>query len=155
MVSLWPFRFFVFSSKFGVHNEWLSALSGYPPNSPSPDLEELRPNAWGLPSLEALRIVLRHAERLLGGQSVAAISHFAGHLEQEGGSSDPSVRGQIQAEASQIGIAMQHLGALFLELGRTMLTLRMGQSPGQAFVNAGPAVYIRPSGPNPIMVQGE
>jgi len=50
-------------------------------------------------------------------------------LEQEGGSSDTSVRGQIQAEASQTGMAMQHLGALFLELGRTMLTLRMGQSP--------------------------
>ncbi|XP_048130200.1 large proline-rich protein bag6-A isoform X2 [Rhodamnia argentea] len=140
-------------SEFMTRMEQSFTQNGYPPNSPSPNLEELGPNARGLPSLEALSIVLRHAERLLGGQSVAAISHFAGHLENEGGSLDPSVRGQIQTEASQIGIAMQHLGALFLELGRTMLTLRMGQSPGQAFVNAGPAVYIRPSGPNPIMVQ--
>jgi len=29
----------------------------------------------------------------------------------------------------QVGLAMQHLGALFLELGRTILTLRMGQPP--------------------------
>ncbi|CAA2965725.1 Hypothetical predicted protein [Olea europaea subsp. europaea] len=48
---------------------------------------------------------------------------------------------------------MQHLGALLLELGRTILTLQMGQSPAEYFLNAGPAVYISPSGPNPIMVQ--
>ncbi|TXG74787.1 hypothetical protein ES288_1Z010300v1 [Gossypium darwinii] len=48
---------------------------------------------------------------------------------------------------------MQHLGSLLLELGRTILTLRMGNSPAESSVNAGPAVYISPSGPNPIMVQ--
>ncbi|KAI3777201.1 hypothetical protein L1987_46997 [Smallanthus sonchifolius] len=37
------------------------------------------------------------------------------------------VRTQIQAEAMQSGLAMQHLDALLLELGRTMLTLRIGQ----------------------------
>ncbi|KAK9270350.1 hypothetical protein L1049_025929 [Liquidambar formosana] len=56
-------------------------------------------------------------------------------------------------ESMQLGLAMQHLGPLFLELGRTILTLRMGQSPAESIVNAGPAVYISPSGPNPIMVQ--
>ncbi|KAF5957555.1 hypothetical protein HYC85_004780 [Camellia sinensis] len=40
-----------------------------------------------------------------------------------------------------------------LELGRTTMTLRMGQAPADAVVNAGPAVYISTSGPNPIMVQ--
>jgi len=49
-------------------------------------------------------------------------------LERERASADPRVRGQIQSESVQIGLAMQHLGALLLELGRTMLTLRMGQS---------------------------
>ena len=75
---------------------------------------------------------------------------------------------------------MQHLGAMLLELGRTMMMLRMGASPvciflprhcpitdftrfnysksllimqANAFVNAGSAVYINPTGPNPIMVQ--
>jgi hypothetical protein len=101
-------------------------------------------------------------------------------MEREGTSADLGVRGQIQSESVQIGIAMQHLGALLLELGRTMLTLRMGQSSvcfhyfhlgfgllsfdkilfmiifnfqAESVVNAGPAVYISPSGPNPIMVQ--
>ncbi|KAI4388496.1 hypothetical protein MLD38_000817 [Melastoma candidum] len=107
----------------------------------------------GVPSVEALSSVLRQAERLLRDHSAATISHIAGRLEREGTSSEATVRGQLQAESSQIGMAMQHIGALFLELGRTMLTLRMGQSPADSFVNAGPAVYISPLGPNPIMVQ--
>ncbi|KAK4348892.1 hypothetical protein RND71_031647 [Anisodus tanguticus] len=76
-----------------------------------------------------------------------------GRLEREMISSDPAVRGQLQTESVLIGQAMQHLGALLLELGRTILTLRMGQSPAESSVNAGPAVYISPTGPNPIMVQ--
>lgn len=72
---------------------------------------------------------------------------------------------------------MQHLGAMFFELGRTMMMLRTGLSPvcssslhvmllclghhfeillilqSQAIVNSGPAVYINSTGPNPIMVQ--
>jgi hypothetical protein len=77
-----------------------------------------------------------------------------------------------------MGMAMQHMGAMLFELGRTMMMLRMGQSPvciicyvtnllfpcfddskslpilqPEAFVNAGPAVYINSTGPNPIMVQ--
>lgn len=59
----------------------------------------------------------------------------------------------MQTESVLIGQVMQHLGALLLELGRTILTLRMGQSPAESSVNAGPAVYISSTGPNPIMVQ--
>ncbi|KAL6216316.1 hypothetical protein ACLB2K_009539 [Fragaria x ananassa] len=110
-------------------------------------------NALGLPTPDALGIVLRNAERLLSSHAASALSHIAGRLEQEGASADPAARGQIQTESIQVGLAMQHLGALLLELGRTIWTLRMGQSPGEAVVNAGPAVYISPSGPNPIMVQ--
>ncbi|CAL5418542.1 unnamed protein product [Camellia sinensis] len=114
---------------------------------------ELPSNARGLSTPETLSIVLRHAQRLLSGPTVAALSNMAGHLEQEGGSTDLTVRSQIQAESLQVGLAMQHLGALLLELGRTILTLRMGQSPAESYVNSGPAVYISSSGPNPIMVQ--
>ncbi|WCJ44324.1 Ubiquitin-like superfamily protein [Euphorbia peplus] len=125
-------------------------------NSPNPNNMREMPRAE-LPSnvrgLQALTIILRQAERLLGDRAVATLSHVAGRLEQEGSSSDPSTRGQIQAESSYVGVAMQHLGALFLELGRTMLTLQMGNPPNEAFVNPGPAVYISPAGPNPIMVQ--
>ncbi|KAK7246289.1 hypothetical protein RIF29_41151 [Crotalaria pallida] len=74
--------------------------------------------------------------------------HIAGRLEREGTSSDISIRSQVQSESVQTGLTMQHLGALLLELGRTIITFQ-----AESAVNAGPAVYISPSGPNPIMVQ--
>lgn len=118
-----------------------------------PPTAELPSNSRGVSTPEALRIILQHAQHLLGGPAVESLSRIAGRLEQDARSGDPTVRGQIQTEAAQVGMAMQHLGALLLELGRTMLTLRMGQSPAESSVNAGPAVYISPAGPNPIMVQ--
>ncbi|KAL0693559.1 hypothetical protein Bca4012_060739 [Brassica carinata] len=115
--------------------------------------EELPRNRQGPSTPEALAIVLRNSQRLLSGPAVSSLSHIAGRLEQDGSSSDPALRSQIQSEAVHAGLAMQHLGALLLELGRTLLTLRMGQSQELSYVNSGPAVYISPSGPNPIMVQ--
>ncbi|XP_076914947.1 uncharacterized protein LOC143574125 [Bidens hawaiensis] len=114
---------------------------------------ELPTNARGLPSLSALAVVMRQAQRLLSGPAVDSLSHIARRLEEAEGVSDATMRTEIQTEAMRSGLAMQHLGALLLELGRTMLTLRIGQSHAESSVNAGPAVYISPSGPNPIMVQ--
>ncbi|KAJ0252495.1 hypothetical protein HA466_0116870 [Hirschfeldia incana] len=145
-------------------NRMEQALSrnGIPPGS-QPDAssapsegrprEELPRNRHGPSTPEALAIVLRNSQRLLSGPAVSSLSHIAGRLEQDGSSSDPALRSQIQSEAIHAGLAMQHLGALLLELGRTLLTLRMAQSQELSYVNAGPAVYISPSGPNPIMVQ--
>ncbi|PPD85983.1 hypothetical protein GOBAR_DD17093 [Gossypium barbadense] len=110
-------------------------------------------DARGFPTPEALSIVMRHVEQLLNSHAIAALSHIAGRIEQERNSTDPALRGQIQTESARVGLTMQHLGALLLELGRTILMLRMGHSPAESSVNAGPAVYISPSGPNPIMVQ--
>ncbi|XAR64246.1 hypothetical protein NMG60_11024515 [Bertholletia excelsa] len=145
-------------SEFMNRMERALSQNGYQPNQPPASVEdiptvELPSGTRGLSTPEALGIVLRHAQRLLNGHAVAALSHIAGRLEAEGSSTDSTVRGQIQTEAMQAGLAMQHLGALFLELGRTILTLRMGLSPTESYVNAGPAVYISSSGPNPIMVQ--
>ncbi|CAA3029974.1 large proline-rich BAG6-like isoform X1 [Olea europaea subsp. europaea] len=145
-------------SEFMSRMEQAFTQNGYQPNqspnvSSDPPTAELPSNSRGPPTPAALSIVLQHAQRLLSGPTISALSHIAGRLDQEGGSTDTTVRGQIQSESVQLGIAMQHLGALLLELGRTILTLHMGQSPAEYFLNSGPAVYISPSGPNPIMVQ--
>ncbi|KAF5462187.1 hypothetical protein F2P56_018216 [Juglans regia] len=145
-------------SEFMNRMEQTFLQNGYQPNPSStnagdPPRVELPSNAQGMCTPEALSIVLRHGQRLLGGQAAAALSHIAGRLEQEGSSSDTTIRAQLQAESMQLGLAMQHLGAWLLELGRTILTLRMGQSSAEYVLNAGPAVYISSSGPNPIMVQ--
>ncbi|KAI3693614.1 hypothetical protein L1987_76562 [Smallanthus sonchifolius] len=95
---------------------FLALFTGYQPNQPSNGAEhsptiELPSSARGVPLPAALAV------------------HTAGRLEEEESCTDPMVRTQIQSEATQSGLAMQHLGALLLELGRTMLTLRIGQSP--------------------------
>ncbi|KAL0545375.1 hypothetical protein IC582_015255 [Cucumis melo] len=114
---------------------------------------ELPTNPQGLPTTESLSIVLRHAQRLLSDYAISSLSRIAERLEQDSSSTDPTVRGQIQEESVQVGLRMQQFGSLLLELGRTILTLRMGQSPAESVINAGPAVYISPMGPNPLMVQ--
>ncbi|MBA0721075.1 hypothetical protein Golax_008651 [Gossypium laxum] len=132
--------------------------NGYQPHTSTTNTRDqprvaLPSDVRGLPTPEALSIVIRNAVRLLNSHAIGALSHIAERLEQERDSSDPTVRGQIQTESVQAGLTMQHLGSVLLELGRTILTLRMGNSPAESSVNAGPAVYISPSGPNPIMVQ--
>ncbi|KAM0833697.1 hypothetical protein ACQ4PT_064102 [Festuca glaucescens] len=105
------------------------------------------------PSPEVLVSVLERAQQVLGGSASSALSHLAQHIQRDAAAADTSIRSQIQNESAQLGVAMQHLGAMLLELGRTMMMLRMGASSANAFVNAGSAVYINPTGPNPIMVQ--
>uniref|UniRef100_A0ACD5TAX4 Uncharacterized protein n=1 Tax=Avena sativa TaxID=4498 RepID=A0ACD5TAX4_AVESA len=105
------------------------------------------------PSPEVLVSVVERAQQVLGGSASSALSHLAERIQRDAATADTSTRSQIQNESAQLGVAMQHLGAMLLELGRTMMMLRMGASPANAFVNAGSAVYINPTGPNPIMVQ--
>ncbi|CAH1415400.1 unnamed protein product [Lactuca virosa] len=121
-------------SDFMNHMEQALSQNGHHPSDIS--AVELPSNARGLPSPSPLAVKI------------------ATHLEEEEGCTDDvTMRTQIQSQAMQYGLAMQHLGALLLELGPTMLTLHIGESPAESSVNAGPAVYISPSGPNPIMVQ--
>lgn len=107
----------------------------------------------GLPTPAALGALIQRTQQLMNGPAGAAFSQLAGELENENTVTEPSLRNRTQSFAMWDGVMMQELGALLLELGRATLTLRMGQSHAESVVNAGPAVYISPSGPNPIMVQ--
>lgn len=133
----------------------LSLHSGYrvPPSNLQDSVQSTGPNPVSGSSPAALISVMGQAQRLLNGAAVASLSHLSERLERERVSADLSVRSQIQAEAMHVGLMMQHLGSLFLELGRTISTLRMGEAPMEPLVNSGPAVYINSSGPNPLMVQ--
>ncbi|XP_022140796.1 uncharacterized protein LOC111011363 isoform X2 [Momordica charantia] len=90
---------------------------------------ELPTNPHDLPTPESLGLVLRHAQQLLSDYATTSLPRIVERLEQEGCSSDPNVRAQIQEELVQVGLSMRQFGALLLELGRTILTFRMGQSP--------------------------
>ncbi|XP_074576248.1 ubiquitin-like domain-containing protein CIP73 [Curcuma longa] len=107
----------------------------------------------GLPSPASLVEVLRSTRELLMMQVDGYISQFAGRLEDQASLTDPLMRGNLQNSVLRSGVLLQNLGSLLLELGRTTMTLRLGERPSDAVINAGPAVFISASGPNPVMVQ--
>ncbi|KAL1562326.1 ubiquitin-like domain-containing protein CIP73 isoform X1 [Salvia divinorum] len=106
----------------------------------------------GLLNPELLSEVMSSARQLLE-QATECLSQLSGQLESQSSVTDSLERSRIQSSAIRSGALFQNLGALMLELGRAMMTLRMGQSPADALVNAGPSVFISSTGPNPIMVQ--
>ncbi|CAM6106813.1 unnamed protein product [Calypogeia fissa] len=106
-----------------------------------------------LPTPSSLGTIVSRVQHLLSDQAGTALARLAAQLENEPNLVDATAREEMQRTALRDGNMMQQLGALLLELGRTTLTLRMGQSPAESVVNAGPAVFISPSGPNPMMVQ--
>ncbi|KAL4180080.1 hypothetical protein AMTRI_Chr13g90350 [Amborella trichopoda] len=107
----------------------------------------------GFPMPANLAEVLRSSRQILLENVGSSLSQLAGQLEGEATLTDPLARMGVQTTANRTGILLQNLGAFLLELGRTTMTLRMGREPSEAMVNSGPAVFISPSGPNPMMVQ--
>ncbi|XP_047946804.1 ubiquitin-like domain-containing protein CIP73 isoform X2 [Salvia hispanica] len=107
----------------------------------------------GLLNPESLSEVMSSARRLLLEHATECLSQLSGQLESQSSVTDSLERSRIQSSVIRSGALFQNLGALMLELGRAMMTLRMGQSPADALVNAGPSVFISSTGPNPIMVQ--
>ncbi|KAH9558964.1 hypothetical protein CY35_06G034400 [Sphagnum magellanicum] len=101
----------------------------------------------------ALGALVQRVNNLLRGQASSALAHLGEQLANEAEITDAAAREEVQHTAFHDGNLIQQVGALLLELGRTTLSLRMGQSPSEAVVNTGPAIFISPAGPNPIMVQ--
>ncbi|RYR76748.1 hypothetical protein Ahy_A01g001306 isoform E [Arachis hypogaea] len=109
--------------------------------------------AEALTSPASLAEVMLSTRRMMIEQAGECLLQLARHLENQANVTDHLMRSSIQSRALRTGVLFYNLGALFLELGRTTMTLRLGQSPSEAVVNGGPAVFISPSGPNHIMVQ--
>uniref|UniRef100_A0A5B7BLT1 Putative Ubiquitin-like superfamily protein isoform 4 n=1 Tax=Davidia involucrata TaxID=16924 RepID=A0A5B7BLT1_DAVIN len=107
----------------------------------------------GLPTPSSLAEVLLSTREMLVEQTAECLLQLGRQLQNQSNVTDPMVRLSTQSNAWRSGILFQNLGAFLLELGRTTMTLRMGQTPSEAVVNAGPAVFISQSGPNPLMVQ--
>ena len=104
-------------------------------------------------SLTSLAEVLRSTRRMTTEQAGECILQLARQLENQADVTDAQLRSTTQSRALATGVLFYNLGTFLLELGRTTMTLRMGQTPFEAVVNGGPTVFISPSGPNHIMVQ--
>ncbi|XP_052208869.1 ubiquitin-like domain-containing protein CIP73 isoform X2 [Diospyros lotus] len=107
----------------------------------------------GLPTPSSLAEVMLSTRQIFTDQAAECLTQFTRLLEDQTNVTDPLARMNIQSNAIRSGVILQNLGAFLLELGRTTMTLRMGATPADAVVNAGPAVFISTAGPNPIMVQ--
>ncbi|KAJ0961315.1 hypothetical protein J5N97_000721 [Dioscorea zingiberensis] len=106
-----------------------------------------------LPSPAFLADIVRATGDLLAEQARLCLSQFARLLEDQTSVIDPLTRMDFQTTAMRTGTLLQNLGPLLLELSRTTMTLRMGETPSEAVVSAGPAVFISSSAPNSLMVQ--
>ncbi|XP_038700064.1 ubiquitin-like domain-containing protein CIP73 isoform X1 [Tripterygium wilfordii] len=107
----------------------------------------------GLPTPASLAEVMLSTRQLLSEQVGECFLQLESQLEDQENVIDPSARMSAQSSAWRMGVLLHNLGAFILELGRTTMSLRLGQAPSEAVVNAGPAVFISPYGPNPLMVQ--
>ncbi|KAI9117193.1 hypothetical protein K1719_011359 [Acacia pycnantha] len=107
----------------------------------------------GLLSPAYLAEVLHSTRRMFIEQANECLSQLATQLENQANVTDPLLRSNTQSRAWRTGVLFYNLGAFLLELGRTTMALRLGQTPSEAVANGGPAVFISSSGPNHIMVQ--
>ncbi|XP_022937626.1 large proline-rich protein bag6-B-like isoform X2 [Cucurbita moschata] len=103
------------------------------------------------PTPASLAEVMLSTRQMLIEEVSASLFQLARQLENHRNVTDPTLRMNTQSSAWRSGVLFNNLGAYLLELGRTMMTVRMGQNPSEAVVNAGPAVFISQTGPNPIM----
>ncbi|KAJ6355180.1 hypothetical protein OIU77_005718 [Salix suchowensis] len=106
-----------------------------------------------LPTPASLAEVMLSSRQLLTEQVGECLLQLARQLENQACITDTAARHATQTNALRTGVQLHNLGALLLELGRTSMTLRLGEAPSEAVINAGPAVFINQSGPNPLMVQ--
>ncbi|CAL0330456.1 unnamed protein product [Lupinus luteus] len=107
----------------------------------------------GLPSPSSLAEILRSSRQMIVEQVGECLLQLASQLENQANVTDSLLRSSTQSRTMRNGVLFYNLGAFLLELGRTTMTTRLGQTASEAVVNGGPAVFISPSGPNHIMVQ--
>ncbi|KAM7459540.1 hypothetical protein LguiA_036534 [Lonicera macranthoides] len=107
----------------------------------------------GLPTPASLAEIMLSTRQMLNEQAGECLLQLTRQLEDHANLADRTARIRVQVDVVRLGGLLQSLGAFLLELGRTTMTLRMGHLPADTVINAGPAVFISPSGPNPIMVQ--
>ncbi|EPS60717.1 hypothetical protein M569_14085, partial [Genlisea aurea] len=78
---------------------------------------------------ESLARVMSSTRELLCGEASECLQQLEGQLESHSSVTDIVERSRIQYRAVRSGVLFQNLGGLLLELGRTIMTVRMGRTP--------------------------
>ena len=118
------------------HTLHLVVRQPVPPSSDgSPNHSENEPGSGTIrevfPTPASLAEALLSARQMLIKQAGECLQQLARQLEEQGNVTDPSTRLSTQSNAWRTGLLLQNLGLLSLELGRTTMTLRLGQTPQQ------------------------
>ncbi|XP_010493779.1 PREDICTED: large proline-rich protein bag6-B-like isoform X2 [Camelina sativa] len=103
-----------------------------------------------IPRPSHLAEVLQSTRQLLIGEVADCLSNLSTQLVDHVNVTDPSTRRLCQSNMNDSGSLLENLGISLLELGRATMMLRLGQTPDDAVVNAGPAVFISPTRRNPL-----
>ncbi|XP_022965612.1 large proline-rich protein bag6-B-like isoform X2 [Cucurbita maxima] len=137
--------------RVGRNNSQEANTHGAAEESNSNSSSRLSTTQESFPTPASLAEVMLSTRQMLIEEVSASLFQLARQLENHRNVTDPTLRTNTQSSAWRSGVLFNNLGAYLLELGRTMMTVRMGQNPSEAVVNAGPAVFISQTGPNPIM----
>ncbi|CAL1414841.1 unnamed protein product [Linum trigynum] len=138
------------SSENNSQTDDISRLEHRDPNSSSSESGNVEGR---LPTPASLAEVILSSRGLLTEQVSESLLQLGRQLNIQESMTDSSARLRTQTTAWRTGVQLHNLGAFLLELGRTTMTLRLGQAPSEAVVNTGPAVFINSNSPNPLMVQ--
>ncbi|OEL34394.1 hypothetical protein BAE44_0004585, partial [Dichanthelium oligosanthes] len=133
-----------------LENRTASTSVGATPNQES---QSESASTLGLHTASLLAETMNSTRQIVVEQAGALLSQLSAQLGDLENVTDPAARRDLQSSAFRSGSILQNLGSLLLELGRTTMLLRISPASSEAVVNSGPALYISPSGPNPLMVQ--
>ncbi|KAF0932629.1 hypothetical protein E2562_010499 [Oryza meyeriana var. granulata] len=134
----------------GDHRTTGSAHGG---GTQNPESQPDSASAHGLPTAALLAETMHSTRQLLVEHAGELLSQLPDQLGDIVNVTDATTRRNLQNSVVRYGVLVQYVGSLLLELGRTTMMLRINPATSEAVVNSGPALFISPSGPNPVMVQ--
>ncbi|CAN8265120.1 unnamed protein product [Cochlearia groenlandica] len=110
------------------------------------------PGETRIPRPSDLAEVLLSTRQLLTGEVADCLSNLSSQIQDHVNVTDPSARRLCEYNVLHSASLLENLGVSLLELGRATMMLHLGLTPADAVVNAGPAVFISPTGRNSLPV---
>ncbi|CAI7751106.1 unnamed protein product, partial [Closterium sp. NIES-54] len=122
-----------------------------PPGAPQAEREQARRQA--LAPLPRLAANIRRLESILRGSASSQLLNLASRLEGAASVRDAAEWAAAREVVEGVGHTLQQMGPLLLELGRLCHSVQMGDSVGEARLQASHPVFINQFGPNPVITQ--
>ncbi|CAI5481604.1 unnamed protein product [Closterium sp. Yama58-4] len=106
-----------------------------------------------LAPLPRLAANIRRLESILRGSASSQLLNLASRLEGVASVRDAAEWAAAREVVEGVGHTLQQMGPLLLELGRLCHAVQMGDTVGEARLQASQPVFINQFGPNPVVMQ--